>query len=698
MGIDLDSAIDDNGAVKPWAQQIVDLFGSYAEYSISGRGLHIFVRGDIPVDGRKKKLSEAGEAIELYKARRYFAMTGNVYNAAPIEARQAELDRVYSKYFPAAKPQPDPPQPPPPEMGGKDYLAIGLEKDAKFRALWDGERPKEDESANDMSLMNKLAYWCNRDISAMIAAFMRSPFVVGKGEKHTAKLKRADYLQRTAHEAAAKMGATAAQHDRDYQQGKKAAKKDSSSGGSLKPDEFTDAGNAAIFACQFANKAVFVPSMGWLVWNGKQWIDNDLDALGLALELTREMLLEARAECVQAKKSDDAAKLKAAKQFYKHMHTSRNQPQIERLLELSKSHLQRVLEDLDADPHILNTPAGIVDLKTGNISLHDPAKLCTKITKYSPGDKGADEWRDFLKVITCGEDKLIWFLQQLAGMAAVGRVYCENLVIAYGEGNNGKSTFFNTIRAAMGSYGGTIKPEILTTSSRENKGAHFAELKGKRLVIAAELEEGTRLSSSALKQLTSTDPIEAEPKYRRPESFTPTHSLVLFTNNLFRVGNRDNGTWRRILVCPFDAEIKGDKEIMNYSEQLLERCGEAVLSWIIAGAVEFCKSGHRFFAPEIIMEATEEYQDDNDWLREFIAECCELSPAAQARGGELYTAFKEWAQARGEYVRYNHDFTAELKRQGLRSHRNKHGTHWQGIAVINRVQEHYRYCPRWGTM
>ena len=214
----MDKAIDGSGTIKPWALEIVNALDSYTEYSISGKGLHIFIYGDIPADGRKKKLSDSGEAVELYKNKRYFAMTGKVYHDAPIAKRQAEISAIYQKYFPTAAPKVAPPPSPVIQQSGKDYLAIGLEKDTKFRALWDGARPKEDESGNDMSLMNKLAYWCCNDIDSMIAAFRRSPFAAGKGEKHAAKLNRSDYLQRTAAEAAAKCRATAIDHDREYQQ------------------------------------------------------------------------------------------------------------------------------------------------------------------------------------------------------------------------------------------------------------------------------------------------------------------------------------------------------------------------------------------------------------------------------------------------------------------------------------------------
>jgi len=66
VGIDLDHVIAENGSLSDEAVGIVAMLDSYTEYSPSGKGLHIFVKGDIPVDGRKKGF------IEMYKAKRYF--------------------------------------------------------------------------------------------------------------------------------------------------------------------------------------------------------------------------------------------------------------------------------------------------------------------------------------------------------------------------------------------------------------------------------------------------------------------------------------------------------------------------------------------------------------------------------------------------------------------------------------------------
>ena len=93
-----------------------------------------------------------------------------------------------------------------------------------------------------------------------------------------------------------------------------------------------------------------------------------------------------------------------------------------------------------------------------------------------------------------------------------------------------------------------------------------------------------RLNTSVVKQLCSTDKVSAEKKYRDPFRYTPTHTLVLYTNHLPRVGANDEGTWRRLIVIPFNAKIDGNSDIKNYADYLAEKAGGVVLSWIIEGA------------------------------------------------------------------------------------------------------------------
>lgn len=207
VGIDLDHCIDpQKGIIADWANKIIDRMDSYTEVSPSGSGVHIFVRGDIPVNGRKKVIDKAtGAAVEMYKAKRYFTVTGAAIKSAPISDRTEELKALYAELFPERQKQQTAPQNTP------EYLQIGLERDKTLQALWNGERRTEDESGNDLALFNKLAYWCNRDEQQMINAFLSSPHASQKDGAHTKKIGREDYLHRTAQAAIGSCNRTAAE-------------------------------------------------------------------------------------------------------------------------------------------------------------------------------------------------------------------------------------------------------------------------------------------------------------------------------------------------------------------------------------------------------------------------------------------------------------------------------------------------------
>ena len=226
------------------------------------------------------------------------------------------------------------------------------------------------------------------------------------------------------------------------------------------------------------------------------------------------------------------------------------------------------------------------------------------------------------------------------GLACVGKVFYEAMIIAYGDGRNGKSTFWNTVFRVMGSYAKTISAETLTTSCKRNTLPEMAELKGCRLVLASELKEGLSMNTSVVKQLTSTDPIHAEKKYFAPFDFQPTHTLVLYTNHLPKVRALDAGIWRRLIVVPFNARIEGKGDIKNYSDYLVEHAGGAVMKWILEGAQKVIAADYRVQEPEIVQTAIAEYRENNDWLRPFLEEKCDVGKQYREASGQFYMHFR----------------------------------------------------------
>lgn len=464
----------------------------------------------------------------------------------------------------------------------------------------------------------------------------------------------------------------------------------------VRPGDFSDVGNMDKFLELNEGRLLYTDSRGWLYWNGVCWVADDHRAMKNAAKMSDKMLQEAqiaykkalhaqadaKAEMNQETMEKTAAAVKREKAYLDHAMRTRSDRRIKAILELAKHFLATDPARLDANPEELNTPIGIFNLKTGEMRPCDKSAMCTKVTACAPGSAGAEMWISFLESVTGGDNSYIAYLQMVAGMALFGCVYQEGIVIAYGPGKNGKSTLFNSLAAVLGDYAGTLDIAVLTTD-RQNRGAALATLRGKRLVIAGELEEGKRLSVSTLKQISSTDPITVEEKYRSPETIIPTHTLILYSNHEPRIGSTDDGTWRRIRVAPFKTRIL--KAIPNYGKKLVNEAGPAILAWAIQGAMMFAENGYRLPSPEVVEEATEEYRQRENWLENFLEECCIMEPDARAPAGELYQTYREWAQRSGDYVRRSVEFSDAMAGKGFPKKKPVGRKVWIGLRINQRA-------------
>ena len=178
----------------------------------------------------------------------------------------------------------------------------------------------------------------------------------------------------------------------------------------------------------------------------------------------------------------------------------------------------------------------------------------------------------------------------------------------------------------------------------------MAELQGKRLVIASELEEGTRLNTAVVKQLCSTDTIHAEKKYKDPFDFTPRHTLVLYTNHLPRVGANDFGIWRRLVVIPFNAKITDASDIKNYADHLYEKAGAAIMK-------------------------------DVSYVE---------------KSGELYQLYRAYCMKNGDYTRNKGDFYSALDEDGYKRRRTNKGSFVHGLKLKEKpyIYEYIRLSQR----
>lgn len=468
----------------------------------------------------------------------------------------------------------------------------------------------------------------------------------------------------------------------------------------LKPSDYSDVGQATVLAREYEGKLRYSPSTDFLVYNGRFWEESKPKAQAVAQGLTTRQLEEAEIEIKKAtdemmkngawellasmgpKKAAMAFSSEQARSFQKYENATtyrnyaikrRDSKYITAALKEAHPMVEIDQRQLDADEFLLNTPSATYDLRIGLPSAHEhtPADFITKQTTVDPSDDGMDIWQDALETFFCADNELIDYVQEIAGLSAIGKVCVEGLIIAYGEGRNGKSTFWNTLSRVLGTYSGNMSADTLTVGCKRNVKPELAEAKGKRIIIAAELEEGMRLNTSNVKQLCSTDEIYAEKKYKDPFSFVPSHTLVLYTNHLPKVGAIDAGTWRRLIVIPFNAKIEGSSDIKNYADYLFNKAGGAILKWIMTGAKRVIEKDYHIVKPAVVEAAIQKYKDNNDWLSQFLDECCEVGSGLIAKSGEVYNAYRSYCMQVGDYIRSTTDFYTALECAGFERKRNK---------------------------
>lgn len=468
---------------------------------------------------------------------------------------------------------------------------------------------------------------------------------------------------------------------------------------SRSPDDYTEQGTAVAFADAYADALCWQDDLRWVAWDGTRWApDAQAEATLCMMRFTDEMMARAKAGLDGAPMG--SAQAREAEAALRWAVSCRSATRIGRTLRLAQALMKRhALSDFDADPWLLNTPGGMVDLRTGRMRPHDPAALCTAITHLAPApDADAPRYTQFLYRITGGDGELCDYLQRVAGMALVGEVYEEGITICHGPGGNGKSTLFGLWQDVLGDYAGTIRPELLVPRRDSSEPFGLEQVRGKRLVVASETDEGLGLNQSVLKRLASQDQISANPKGRDPFSFRPSHTLIMHTNHLPRIRSVDEGTRRRIAVLPLTNPIGRAEMVTDFRARLLQSEGPQILRWMIEGARMFYEDHMKLRKPEAVQAASREYLSGEDWLRGFLTERCVLGEEEAVPGGLLYEAFHQWSLENGErYPRRSREFASALRSRGFEARHTRAGNVWAGVGLRGEPAERGGTAPRGGA-
>jgi P4 family phage/plasmid primase-like protien len=432
----------------------------------------------------------------------------------------------------------------------------------------------------------------------------------------------------------------------------------------------TEDGNALLVASAATGHFVYVPERRrWLTWDGNRWNPETDD--GLVIDFTRDTIRG----WVPPPGDEGAAK---------HKHRSLHMGSVDRVAKALRSspELRVATERLDSDPYALNTPSGILNLRTGELIPPDPQGWHTRMTGVGVDfDMNAPRWMQFLAETFVGDATLIEFLQRLAGYSCIGEVTHHVLPFLHGTGQNGKSVFLEVMQGVLGDYAGTAPADLLLQTGKEDHYA-MAPLAGQRFVVASEVPPTARFHEQRVKMLTGGDRIAG--RFMRADFFTwkPTHHLWLAGNHQPTVNSGGDSFWRRLRMIPFVHTVPEDKRDPELARKLIEEEGPAILAWLALGAQRQVQG---LAEPETVKMATAGYAQEEDAIGRFLNE-------RVRRGGDpiqcrlntkiVYAAYEGWCHAEGVKPMPNHVFGREMKQRGIEKKASNGSNYYVKVALL----------------
>jgi putative DNA primase/helicase len=443
-----------------------------------------------------------------------------------------------------------------------------------------------------------------------------------------------------------------------------------------RPPAFSDEALALRFAERHADNLRYVAKWGeWLFWDGQRWqVEETLRVWHFARQVCRE----AAAQCNDGKAATSVASAKTV-------------AAVERLARADRR-LAATVDQWDPDIWLLNTPAGVVDLRTGQMRPAQPDDYITNITAVSPGG-GCPLWLAFLDRIMGGDTDLIDYIQRLIGYALSGDIKEEALFFGFGTGSNGKGVTIETIAGAMGSYHRQATRETFAASKIDRHPTELADLQGARLVTASETEKGRQWAQARINELTGDPTVKAR-KMRQDFYVYPRHFKIFITgNDMPGLGCVNEAARRRFHMIPFAVTITEAERDSHLKEKLKAEL-PGVLAWAIRGCMVWQKCGLK--KPKAVAEASDEYLAEEDTITQWLSECCDKRSTAWTPSADLFASWSRWAKAAGEDPGTQIKFIAALKDKGYakkKDRRDGGGNPINGISGLRLIKADASTAP-----
>ena len=672
FGVDLDECIDN----QDFLDEFVETLQSYTEYSKSKNGIHIICKGVLP-DGARRRGN-----VEMYSTGRYFITTGNLYDPKYIEVKDCTetIKILHNKHLYVEQPKVLPKQIQKLDLSDNEVIdkARNCKTGGVFQLLYSGnwEGLHTSQSEADMALCNQLAFWTQRDENKIDRIFRSSGLYREKWDKRRGSL---TYGEITVQKAVASCNNVyeLKPHQNDKDLALKFFKNKLIGEVSNVTYDMTDTGNANRLKDKYLGNIKYSYNRKkWLYWTGKIWA---YDNSGQIKKLADEVIGDLKREAFTYPNEDDQEKML---KFASKIASSASKTAMIKETE----HLEGVPvypEELDSFNDYICCQNGIINLRNGELLPHDPNFAMTKIThsEYDPNGGEPERWLSFLNDITGGDLQLQVYLKKCIGYSLSGSIREQCAFFMYGSGNNGKSTFIETIADMLGDYGANVQPEtIMMTKAQGSINSDIARLKSIRMAISEEPTEGVRLNEGLVKQLTGGGKITCRFLYGEDFEYTPEFKIWVATNHKPTIRGTDVGIWRRIRLIPFEVNIPKDKVDKNLKYKLRKEM-PLILKWAIDGCILWQKEGLE--PPKAVVDATKEYKSEMDLLQTFVEACIETdysSPDIIA-SSDLYSLYTAWAEENKEYVMKSRKFFLDIGKKMPEKGRNSTGTVYKKIKL-----------------
>lgn len=663
--IDLDDCLDsETGEIDELAHSIIQSLNGFTEISQSGKGIHVFVKAELP--DHKAKTDHA-RGVEIYDTGRYCFMTANLLNGYPrtIEARQEQVNQICQHIFGKIETLRQIPSSTSDRNDIENLKNIpildvvnrlgGLNLGGKLQGNCPTGHDSDGGKCFSLNVKKNYFHCFNCGIGGDTIRLVEK---VQGYNFNDAKTWLSEQFNIPINKTSKAVDPVITEPENEEKP--------------LKSFNHTDYGNAERLVYWHGDNIRYCdPMKSWFVWDSKRWKPDNLAIERLAKDTVRRIYSEASL-------FDDADKRKS---IASHGGKSEANNRIQAMISLARSESGVIInpDDLDRDGFLLNCKNGTINLKTGELQEYHKGDFITKIIPIEYDKKAkCPKWEQFLNEIFKDDKDLIHFIQYAVGYSLTNSVNEQCFFICYGGGANGKSVFLDTMEFIFGDYGRRVNPSTFEDMHQNGAREDIAGLKQIRYISTIETGQGKRLAENLLKQMTGDSTIRARFLYQNSFEFEQTYKIWIATNHKPTIRGTDEGIWRRVRLIPFEFTITPEKQNKNLRNELRDEA-PGILQWAIEGCINWALAGLHCVTPEKVAKATDNYRKEMDTIKSFLDECCLTDKDKTVKVSELHNVYLEWS---GDRISRK-EFGRKISDLGHKKEKLPAGICWIGIGLIN---------------